>query len=85
MIHFIDKPGFYRTYSAESPTLVTPVEAQRSQCVPLILKIVNARQTAALRTLMANHGAKNLKEISDDDVPVFLAELRAVTLVLGLA
>lgn len=84
MIFYIDKPGFYQTFGGTPPALVPPSEMQRQKCGPLVHLLVRSHQKALVLKLLARHDAKNVRELRDDDVPVFLAELEAVALALGL-
>lgn len=85
MIHYIDKPGYYRTFSDSRPTYLTETDVQRARCVPLVYTLVTRLGKDQVRKLLARHAAKNLKEVDDGDIPTFLAELEAVSLALGLS
>ena len=85
MIFYIDKPGFYRTFSDVPPVFVLLVDKQRETCGPLIFRLVQAGQKDLICRLLADHGAQNLQALHDDAVPVFLAQLQAVVMALGLS
>ena len=84
MIHYINKPGYYRTFNATSPVYLTEVDVLRTRCFPLVYQLVGRGQRDLLYKLLARHGAGNVKGLHDDKVPMFLAELEAVALALGL-
>lgn len=85
MIHYIDKPGYYRTFSDISPTYLTEIDVLRARCSPLVYRLAARGQRDLLYKLLGRHGARNTKELHDDKVPTFLAELEAVSLALGLS
>ena len=85
MIHYIDKPGYYRTFSDISPVYLTETDVLRARCSPLVFRLAERGQRDLLYKLLARHGARNVKGLHDDKVPTFLAELEAVALALGLS
>lgn len=85
MIHYIDKPGYYRTFSGTTPVSVSDEEIKREECKHLMLNLLRASvRRETLRALLANHGAENLLMVPDSALPVLLAELRAAALVRGV-
>lgn len=85
MIHYIDKPGYYRTYSDTPPVYLTEIDVLRARCAPLVYTLVARHGKELVLKLLGRHGARNVKGLHDDEVPTFLAELEAVSLALGLS